>query len=82
MWCVFLGLGELVWGQVTHYSSLSAIILSVPLCISEPIMLSFESVLCLLHWLGHSQHTQQQIALPAEGRPAYSEGRIARGGRE
>lgn len=82
MWCVFLGLGELVWGQVTHYCSLTVIILSVLLCTSELFMLPFESVLCLLRWLGHSEHTQQQIALPAEGRPAYSEGRIARGGRE
>lgn len=31
---------------------------------------------------GDRQHTQQQVALPAEGRPAHAEGRAAGGGRE
>lgn len=77
MWCVFLGLGELVWGQVTRRShpsfvcSLYRNVSAFPTGSSSPAAPP-----------GDRQHTQQQAALPAEGGPAHPEGRAARGGRE
>lgn len=89
MWCVFLGLGELVWGQVTNSSVFplqcltafdsSPAYLFCTLSVSRPL---FDPLLCLLPGPGDSHHTQQQIALPAESRAANSERRITRGGCE
>lgn len=71
MWCIFLGMGELVWGQVT--CMLSSRFHFYSWIITQRVVFFF---------LGDSNHTKQQAALPASSWPVNSERWATGGGRK